>query len=66
MYTRRLLVETGRSLALRRYACLQPIVEIRHLRMGLGQGCGEVVVDSSEILLDQSDLTSKQAGIPLG
>ena len=34
--------------------------------MGLGQGCGEVVAGPSEILLDQSDLTSELAGIPLG
>ena len=31
----------------------------------LGQGCGEVVADPSEILLGQSDLTSEQAGLPL-
>ena len=34
--------------------------------MGLGHGCGEVVAGPSEILLDQSDLTSELAGIPLG
>jgi hypothetical protein len=36
------------------------------LREGLGQGCGEVVASPSEILLDQSDLTSELAGIALG
>ena len=34
--------------------------------MGLGQGCVEVVAGPSEILLDQSELTSELAGIPLG
>jgi hypothetical protein len=34
--------------------------------VGLGHGCGEVVAGPSEILLDQSDLTSELAGIPLG
>jgi hypothetical protein len=34
--------------------------------MGLGHGCSEVVAGPSEILLDQSDLTSELAGIPLG
>ena len=34
--------------------------------MGLGHGCDEVVAGPSEILLDQSDLTSELAGIPLG
>ena len=34
--------------------------------MSLGQGCGEVVAGPSEILLDQSNLTSELAGIPLG
>ena len=33
--------------------------------MGLGQAYGEVVAGPSEILLDQSDLTSELAGIPL-
>ena len=33
---------------------------------GLGQGCGAAVAGPSEILLDQSDLTSELAGIPLG
>jgi len=32
----------------------------------LGQGCDEVVAGPSEILLDQSDLISELAGIPLG
>ena len=36
------------------------------MRVGLGQGCDEVVAGPSEILLDQSDLTSELAGIPLG
>jgi hypothetical protein len=36
------------------------------LRVCLDQGCGEVDADPSEILLDKSDLTSEQAGIPLG
>ena len=36
------------------------------MRVGLGQGCGEVVAGPSEILLDQSDLTTELAGIPLG
>ncbi len=36
------------------------------LRVGLGHGCGEVVAGPSKILLDQSDLTSELAGIPLG
>ena len=35
------------------------------MRVGLGQGCGEVVAGPSEILLDQSDLTSELAGILL-
>jgi len=34
--------------------------------VGLGQGCGEVVAGPSEFLLDQSDLTTELAGIPLG
>ena len=34
--------------------------------MGLGQGCGEVVAGPSEILLDQSNLTSELASILLG
>jgi len=34
--------------------------------VGLGHGCGEIVSGPSEILLDQSDLTSELAGIPLG
>ena len=33
--------------------------------MGLGQGCGEVIADPSEIVLGQSELTSELAGIPL-
>ena len=41
-----------------RYARLQPIVQVRHLRVGLGNDCGEVIAGPSEILLDQSDLTS--------
>ena len=36
------------------------------MRVCLGQGCGEVVAGPSEILLDQSDLTSELAGIPPG
>ena len=39
---------------------------LAHLLVGLGQGCGEVVKGPSEILLNQSDLTSELAGIPLG
>ncbi len=34
--------------------------------VGLGHSCGEVVAGPSEILLDQSDLTSELAGISLG
>jgi len=34
--------------------------------VGLGQGSGEIVAGPSEILLDQSDLTSELTGIPLG
>ena len=51
--------------SLRGYARLPPIAEVRHLRVGLGQGCGEIVADPSEILPGQSDLTSEQAGILL-
>ena len=36
------------------------------MRVGLDHGCGEVIAGPSEILLDQSDLTSELAGIPLG
>ncbi len=36
------------------------------MRGGLCHGCGEVVAGPSEILLDQSDLTSELAGILLG
>ncbi len=36
------------------------------MRVSLGHGCGEVVAGPSEILLDQSDLTSELTGIPLG
>ena len=36
------------------------------MREGLGRGCGEVAAGPSEIMLDQSDLTSELAGIPLG
>ncbi len=36
------------------------------MRVGLGHGCGEVVAGQSEILLNQSDLTSELVGISLG
>ena len=61
-----LLVGAGRSLALRRYARLQPIVQFRHLRVGLGQGCGMSVAGPNEILLGQLELASKLVYIPLG
>jgi len=52
-------IVAGTCYSCRHYSRLQPIVQVRLLRMGLGQGCSEVVAGPNEILLDQSDLTAE-------
>ena len=52
--------------ALRRYARLQPIVQVRRLRVGLAQGCGVSIAGPNEILLGQPELAAKLVGIPFG
>ena len=61
-----LLVGAGRSLALRRYVRLQPIVQVRRLRVGLVQGCGVSIAGPNEVLLGQPELAAKLVGVPFG
>ena len=59
---RHLLVGAGRSLAIRRYAHLQLIVQVLRLRVGLAQGCGVSIAGPNEVLLGQPELATKLVG----